>query len=345
MSKKHYIELLEGYLMNHFRPYSTYEEGVESAKKELASDSEYFEEMKNVFLYFLSSKNLEKDTVRDIVRRGANYFVSNDENALKKLHFIYEDTLLDEATEKKEQHIEELFFDANSMDVDVLIKKIHNKELDFETRINAALLLRKSKDVRFRSILLDAVKVKQEELRHGFVLVLLWGDNWEDKFDWLSSLMMTDDYLPIKKSIAHYLKENGTDVADEEQIIQLLLAVLKQDLQKSIQRSCIKILVKYGVNALNAVINRLDFSEDGNRKIFSLFLKQFTIDSASIAVLTDLLKDTLLPVQLMIVESFRKCNDVRIIDALSRIIEDKDSSQELKLKASKTLNLINEKSR
>lgn len=96
MINQDYVELLCGFLINHFRVTDSYEEGVGSAIKYFEFDEpSYFDEMRRVFEYFLDKKNVfPENFVRDIVRSNANWFVSDDQGAYHKLRYIYEDVIL-----------------------------------------------------------------------------------------------------------------------------------------------------------------------------------------------------------------------------------------------------------
>ena len=56
---KDYIDLLSGYLINHFKPYDSYFDGTKDAIQEFNNDPDYFEEMKEVFQYILSLNKFE----------------------------------------------------------------------------------------------------------------------------------------------------------------------------------------------------------------------------------------------------------------------------------------------
>lgn len=102
------IELLEGFLMNHFRPFSCYFEGVNDTIKEFETDPDYGKTIKTIFETVLFSDNkdntnnqssykcyvpLAEGKLTHILRQSANWYVRSDAEALRKLALIYEDTL------------------------------------------------------------------------------------------------------------------------------------------------------------------------------------------------------------------------------------------------------------
>ncbi|MGH1337753.1 MAG: hypothetical protein ACRBFS_16655 [Aureispira sp.] len=333
MDQNDYIELLSGYLINHFRSHNSYEEGVKSAIKELTSDPKYLKEMRIVFLYFLESKTLEKDLVKNIVRNNANFFVSNDENALKKLHFIYEDTLLEEEIDIPEE--EEIVFDPKTMDKDTLRTKIFDKALDSEIRINAALLLRKSQDERFTSTLLKIIQESQDELKYGFVLVLMGGSNWEGKFEWLSTLLISNSNSSIKKSIAYYIREHGQDIAEREEIVALLISALKQEDNANIKKNYISTLIKYQSLSLKEIIKSFDLQSENTHSIFALFLRKATTDQLSLKTLLKILPSAPFPIQEVIIKHLKNYNSLEVLNVLDHIVIQESTTDKVKKTSNK----------
>lgn len=87
------IELLEGFLINHFRYASDFFDGVNSARAELAVDADYENTMKVVFERVLFTSHEDTGKLMKILRQSANWFVTSDESAQRKLAAIYEETL------------------------------------------------------------------------------------------------------------------------------------------------------------------------------------------------------------------------------------------------------------
>lgn len=90
---KNDMELLEGFLINHFRYASDFFDGVTSARAELAADTDYESTIKTVFEMVLHTNDIAVGKLTDILRKSANWLVTSDASARRKLIFIYEEIL------------------------------------------------------------------------------------------------------------------------------------------------------------------------------------------------------------------------------------------------------------
>ena len=268
-TENNYIELLEGFLMNHFRPFDSYEEGVESALQEFNSDATYKSEMEDVF-DFIFRVNFEENFCRDIVRKSANFFVSDDEAAQRRLQFIYEDVIIndkdsvDEFLMDDDEEEEKIIFDPKTMSVESLTEEIFDDSLSNENRINAALALRKSGDDRVWEILQKAINAKDDNLRNGFALVLIGGEDWGGKVALLQRLLKEDPSSSVRRSAAYVLGE-----LCNPEVIRSCVDALGVEQSGFVQAGICRALAKYGVEALRSLVNALEKDKD-----YLPFLKQ-----------------------------------------------------------------------
>jgi HEAT repeat protein len=322
-----HIDLLSGYLINHFR-YRSYFEGVEDAIKEFDNDPAYFEEMKTVFEYILKNQGFEENFLRDVVRSTANYFVSNDTGALKKLQFIYEDTILQEEEDEEtyddeEDDPPELKFDPTTMSVNALKEDIFDNTLDNQTRIEAALLLRKSKDASFVPTLLKAIQEKDNALRYGFILVIIYDSYWDEKIDLLSSFLLTDPYNNIRSSIADYIEVQGKkDFKNSEAVIHLLIEALKEEQHKSVVYSIISALASYESIAFSALLNNFDYTKEQNCKVLENFLNHVNKDIQLTRQLLSLLDSPSKSIKIIVISNLGKCYFPEVVQRLNTLLED-----------------------
>lgn len=87
------MELLEGFLMNHFRYAADFYDGVTSARAELVDDTDYENTIKTVFEVVLHTNDIAVGKLTNILRKSANWLVTSDASARRKLMFIYEEVL------------------------------------------------------------------------------------------------------------------------------------------------------------------------------------------------------------------------------------------------------------
>lgn len=237
MTRQDAIELLEGYLINHFR-ISDYEAAVKSAISELDGDSEYSKEMEAVFFYILNNKNFEENQLRDIIRGAANWFVTSDNEALKKLQFIYEDTL------------EKVIFVPTSK----------------STKITQHPLIYKEQQLQQKQWLnIDIKTVNIEELantleEHYLQLV--------DKYSFFSQLSIVFGISVLARVLAFLPKEskeekviqeaidifyNSHRVADLSILFNIILKIIRSDLleNKSMSLLDMDIIVMYSLQILD----------------------------------------------------------------------------------------------
>lgn len=332
---KDYIDLLSGYLTNHFKPYDSYFEGVEDAILEFNNDPIYFEEMKKVFQFFLKEQNFEQNLLRDIVRNNANYFVSNDAAALKKLRFIYEDTILQEKDGdyneiEEQEELVELKFDPITMNIDSLKQDIFNDDLDYETRINAALLFRQSNDNSFIPTLLKAIQEKDNNLRCGFVIVLIWGKHWDKKIELLSSLLLTDSYSNIRKSIAYYLGEKGKQYFnDSPSTVDLLIEALREEQHISVINSIIRALANYKSIALNMLLNNFDYAKEKNCNLLNKFLSEVDKNILITKLLLPLVDSPNKQIKIIVIKHLGECYFPEVSQRLNILLNDKNLSTKI----------------
>jgi hypothetical protein len=331
MYNQDYIDLLSGYLINHFRPYTTYQEGVDSAIRELSGDSSYLKEMKKVFNYFLHEQTLEKNFVRKLIRRDGNYSVSTDVAALKRLQFIYEDTISqkEEHFFQEEEEEEEEVYDPLTMDIEILKKEILNSNLGSEKRIYAALMLRQSNDHSFIPILLEAIQEQDNQLRYGFVLVLIWGSYWKEKLEVLSSLLLHDPYNNIRSSIAGYLELQAKAMFSEEKVVNILLKALKQETCIITNSALISALSTYEVNGLDALLANIDLGTEKHTYMLDDFLSKTPKTNDIAKTLLNLLDTHNEAVQTIVVKQLKYYPSTKVVHTLENLIQQQVISPKL----------------
>ena len=261
---------------------------------------------------------------RDIVRHDANYFVSNDADALKKLQFIYQDTILQEE-EEEEEELPVLKFDPITMDINSLKEDIFNTSLKQETRINASLLLRQSNYDSFIPTLLKAIQEKDNNLRCGFVVVLIWGKFWDGKTNLLSSLLLTDHFSNVKSCIVYYLEDKGKyDFDNNKSVIELLINALEKEQDTNVISTIIEALTNYKSIALSYLLKKFDYTKKQNCNILNQFLNNVDKNILVTKQLVPLLKSPNIPLKTIIIKHLGQCYFPEAAQSLNILLNDKN---------------------
>lgn len=318
-----YLELISGYLMNHFYEYDSYEEGVESAVEYVNSDSEYLAEMKAAFEYALES-DFPKNCLRDIVRGYGNYFVSDDKSAKRRLTFIYEDTILQKEHDElidwdalaDEDNEEEIVFIPGEMKIDELVNDIFNTSLDFKKRVTAAIAYSKSGDEQIFENMLKSLEDKESGIRAAFVSAFA---SLEDSrvIEHLLNILKSDPDERVRKNVVFSLASYH-----DKRVIEAMVEQIEVESSESVKRSICHTLGKYDFNVVEPLLKILFKNIDYDKYINSVLRSIKDIRCSKLLV--PFLKDKSPLIRARIADYLGSFDTPETIEALNEALNDSD---------------------